>query len=72
MDRLKKEIERYRLELSNREGNFNRMFTSTNPVRVDTSLRGLSLGMTRQKSDVSAPNFNPLVSNHEKASVVLI
>ncbi|XP_071846096.1 uncharacterized protein [Apostichopus japonicus] len=60
MDRLKKEIERYRLELSNREGNFNRMFTSTNPVRVDTSLRGLSLGMTRQKSDVSAPNFNPL------------
>lgn len=47
---MRRELERYRLELSNREGNFNRMFTTSNPVRVDSRLKGLSLGMTRQKS----------------------
>ncbi|KAJ8029595.1 hypothetical protein HOLleu_29031 [Holothuria leucospilota] len=50
LERMRRELERYRLELSNREGNFNRMFTNSSPVRVDSRLRGLSLGMTRQKS----------------------
>lgn len=35
LERLRKEVQRYRLELRNREGNFNRMFTSTMPVLVD-------------------------------------
>ena len=34
MDNMKKEIERLRMELSNREGNFNRVFAKFQPVVV--------------------------------------
>ena len=34
--RLKREIQRYRLELSNRESNFNRVFAGQKPVLVET------------------------------------
>ncbi|XP_033108868.1 WEB family protein At3g02930, chloroplastic-like [Anneissia japonica] len=48
MERLKREIKHYRLELSNREGNFNRMFTNTLPVRLNfkPSSTNLSRGRT--------------------------
>ncbi|CAH1797664.1 unnamed protein product [Owenia fusiformis] len=35
IERLRKEIQRYRMELYNREGNFNRTFANTKPVLVD-------------------------------------
>ncbi|XP_078616920.1 uncharacterized protein LOC144885108 [Branchiostoma floridae x Branchiostoma japonicum] len=35
VDRLRDEVERYRLELINREGNFNRTFSEFQPVYVD-------------------------------------
>ena len=35
MTKLKKEVEKYRMELRNREGNFNRMFTEKQPIFVD-------------------------------------
>ncbi|XP_067931243.1 protein FAM184A-like [Watersipora subatra] len=35
LDQLRKLVQKYRLELSNREGNFNRMFTEKTPVHVD-------------------------------------
>ncbi|XP_046329620.2 protein FAM184A-like [Haliotis rufescens] len=35
LERLRREIQRYRLELSNRDSNFNRVFTTQQPVIVD-------------------------------------
>ncbi|XP_022110271.1 protein FAM184A-like [Acanthaster planci] len=35
LERLRREVRMYRMELSNREGNFNRMFTDSLPVRID-------------------------------------
>ena len=35
LEHLRKLVQKYRLELSNREGNFNRMFTDQTPVHVD-------------------------------------
>ncbi|XP_076444173.1 uncharacterized protein LOC143282423 [Babylonia areolata] len=37
LERLRREVQRYRLELSNRDVNFNRMFTEKQPVHVDRS-----------------------------------
>ena len=34
LEKLRKEIQRYRLELYNREGNFNRIFSDKQPVLV--------------------------------------
>ena len=43
MDHLRKLVQKYRLELSNREGNFNRMFTEKTPVHLDQrSLKSLA------------------------------
>ena len=35
IEKLRKEVHRYRNELINREGNFNRMFTEQQPVCVE-------------------------------------
>ncbi|XP_013416489.1 protein FAM184A [Lingula anatina] len=35
LERLRREVQRYKMELTNREGNFNRMFTDKQNVRVD-------------------------------------
>ncbi|KAK7116707.1 protein FAM184A-like [Littorina saxatilis] len=43
LERLRREIHRYRLELSNRDANFNRMFTDKQPIHVDRSVTGLKL-----------------------------
>ena len=51
LERLRREVRKYRMELSNREGNFNRMFTDSVPVRVDQRLGGKALART--KSDAS-------------------
>ena len=35
IERLKREVQKYRNELQNRESNFNRMFVDQNPVMVE-------------------------------------
>ncbi len=35
IEKLRAQVHRYRMELSNREGNFNRMFVDQRPVVVD-------------------------------------
>ncbi|XP_033749687.1 protein FAM184A-like isoform X7 [Pecten maximus] len=35
VEKLRKEVQRYRMELSNRDGNFNRMFSNSQPMVVD-------------------------------------
>lgn len=42
LDRLRKEVQRYRLELSNRESSFNRMFTDHQPVIVEGKTKKIS------------------------------
>ena len=51
LERLRREVRKYRMELSNREGNFNRMFTDSVPVRVDQRVAGNAFNRT--KSDAS-------------------
>ncbi|XP_038067814.1 protein FAM184A-like isoform X2 [Patiria miniata] len=46
LERLRREVRMYRMELSNREGNFNRMFTDSSPVRVDHRAGGLAVTRT--------------------------
>ncbi|XP_021348442.1 protein FAM184A-like isoform X2 [Mizuhopecten yessoensis] len=35
LEKLRKEVQRYRMEISNRDGNFNRMFSNSQPMVVD-------------------------------------
>ncbi|XP_054756615.2 protein FAM184B-like [Lytechinus pictus] len=54
IERLRKEIKWYRMELSNREGNFNRMFADSNPIRLGgMTVAGPNLGMARPRPDQS-------------------
>ncbi|XP_071965149.1 uncharacterized protein [Antedon mediterranea] len=69
MERLRQEIKRYKLELSNREGNFNRMFTSTVPVRLDNKTTSLTNCVTRlpssaDKTRISFERLPTLTSEH--------
>ncbi|XP_072167100.1 uncharacterized protein [Diadema setosum] len=52
VERLKREIRWYRMELSNREGNFNRMFAESNPIRLGGMATGPNLAPTRQRTDI--------------------
>ena len=45
LERLRREVQRYRLELTNRESSFNRMFTDHHPVIVDGKPRKTSSGL---------------------------
>lgn len=54
LERLRREVQRYRLELSNRESSFNRMFTDHQPVIVDGKARKTS-GLV---PDTSFPNLS--------------
>lgn len=64
---MRKLVQKYRLELSNREGNFNRMFTDKAPVHVDhRSLKSLAplpgRAPARDKSlTLSQPSAGPTV-----------
>ncbi|XP_072030204.1 uncharacterized protein [Amphiura filiformis] len=51
VEKLRREIRWYRSELSNREDNFNRMFTDRSPIRL--AGRVGSLAVTRSKTDMS-------------------
>jgi len=55
LERLRREVQRYRLELSNRESNFNRMFTDHHPVIVEGKGRKSSSAMV---PDNSFPNLS--------------
>lgn len=55
LERLRREVQRYRLELSNREMSFNRMFTDHKPVIVDPNRRKTSSNLAH---DNSFPNLS--------------
>ncbi|XP_078367655.1 uncharacterized protein LOC144651576 [Oculina patagonica] len=55
LERLRREVQRYRLELTNRESNFNRMFTDHQPVVVEGKGRKPSSGLV---PDNSFPNLS--------------
>ncbi|XP_070542272.1 uncharacterized protein PF3D7_1120000-like isoform X2 [Ptychodera flava] len=56
IERLKREIRWYRMELSNREGNFNRVFAENRPVRIDSRAGGLG-HFTREKTLVACDDM---------------
>lgn len=68
VEKLRREVQRYRMELSNRDNNFNRMFTDGQQLMVDpragkiaiTQQQVLAAGPTQSKSD-------PLIGNREKS-----
>jgi len=55
LERLRREVQRYRLELCNRESSFNRMFTEHQPVIVDGKARKTSSAVV---PDTSFPNLS--------------
>ncbi|XP_077989378.1 uncharacterized protein LOC144443713 [Glandiceps talaboti] len=59
IERLKREIKWYRMELCNREGNFNRVFAENRPVRLDT--RGVG-GVSREKTLLTADEMGSSIS----------
>lgn len=48
-------MQKYRLELSNREGNFNRMFVEKTPVHVDQKIAVSSLNTTSWQKEKTTP-----------------
>ncbi|CAL1544476.1 unnamed protein product [Lymnaea stagnalis] len=58
LDRLRQEVQRYRLELSNRDNNFNRVFSEKQPVLV--TQKGTSV---RQSSSAALP-LHPHLNGH--------
>lgn len=67
LERLRREIQRYRLELSNREGNFNRMFTEKQPIFVDKA--GGAAGL-RILASHSAGSLNATVNGASYMSLM--
>ena len=58
MERLRREIQRYRNELSNRETNFNRMFSDKNPLNLTTGAApDRNSRLAKHKSHTSSPSF---------------
>lgn len=56
MENLRRLVQKYRLELSNREGNFNRMFTEKTPVLVERQKTlGTLMTKSRGRLDKSLP-----------------
>lgn len=47
LDKLRKEVQRYRMEISNRDGNFNRMFSSSQPMVVDPRAGKIGVGQSQ-------------------------
>ncbi|XP_062596980.1 protein FAM184A-like isoform X5 [Saccostrea cucullata] len=68
VEKLRREVQRYRMELSNRDNNFNRMFTDGQQLMVDpragkiaiTQQQVLAAGPTQSKSE-------PHIGNREKS-----
>ncbi|XP_003730972.3 uncharacterized protein PF11_0207 [Strongylocentrotus purpuratus] len=67
IERLRKEIKWYRMELSNREGNFNRMFADSNPIRLGgMTVAGPSLAMARPRPDQSVMTTSGSLSSRSE------
>ncbi|KAK3601054.1 hypothetical protein CHS0354_029280 [Potamilus streckersoni] len=47
LEKLRREVQRYRLELSNRDNNFNRMFTDHQPLIVDSKAGKIGMSQTQ-------------------------
>ncbi|KAL3866083.1 hypothetical protein ACJMK2_043421 [Sinanodonta woodiana] len=52
LEKLRREVQRYRLELSNRDNNFNRMFTDHQPLIVDS--KAGKIGMSQAQAMTSS------------------
>lgn len=65
LERLRAEVRRYRLELQNRDANFNRVFTEQQPLIVDPRAGMIGVNSShvlnsRQSTPVSHTQISPL------------
>ena len=67
LENLRRLVQKYRLELSNREGNFNRMFTEKTPIHLDSRNRN-SLIPAQSKSSSRDKSFSYAMSQTYGAS----
>ena len=67
LENLRRLVQKYRLELSNREGNFNRMFTEKTPIHLDSRNRN-SLMPAQSKSSSRDKSFSYAMSQTYGAS----
>ncbi|VDI43121.1 Hypothetical predicted protein [Mytilus galloprovincialis] len=58
LEKLRREVQRYRMELSNRDNNFNRVFSTQQPLTVDP--RAGKIGMSSQQVIASHRSNEPL------------
>ncbi|XP_025078200.1 spindle pole body component 110-like isoform X2 [Pomacea canaliculata] len=66
LEKLRREVQRYRLELSNRDVNFNRMFTNKQPTYVNRSGGGVLKLYASQPTGNIQSNSNAITMKKEK------
>ncbi|XP_064648155.1 myosin-2 heavy chain-like isoform X2 [Lineus longissimus] len=64
LDRLRREVQRYKMELTNRDSNFNRVFTEFQPVVVDS--RAGRIATQQQQIMSNTTNFGSPQSPHRR------
>ncbi|CAC5394987.1 unnamed protein product [Mytilus coruscus] len=70
LEKLRREVQRYRMELSNRDSNFNRVFSTQQPLTVDP--RAGKIGMSSQQVIASHRNNEPLLSKEKSFSYAFV
>ncbi|VDI43118.1 Hypothetical predicted protein [Mytilus galloprovincialis] len=66
LEKLRREVQRYRMELSNRDNNFNRVFSTQQPLTVDP--RAGKIGMSSQQVIASHRNDSKRPSSSRASS----
>lgn len=70
LEKLRREVQRYRMELSNRDNNFNRVFSTQQPLTVDP--RAGKIGVSSQQVIASHRNNEPLISKEKSFSYAFV
>lgn len=70
LEKLRREVQRYRMELSNRDSNFNRVFSTQQPLTVDP--RAGKIGMSSQQVIASHKSNEPLLSKEKSFSYAFV
>ncbi|XP_063431944.1 protein FAM184A-like isoform X5 [Mytilus trossulus] len=70
LEKLRREVQRYRMELSNRDNNFNRVFSTQQPLTVDP--RAGKIGMSSQQVIASHRSNEPLLSKEKSFSYAFV
>ncbi|XP_052100841.1 protein FAM184A-like isoform X1 [Mytilus californianus] len=70
LEKLRREVQRYRMELSNRDSNFNRVFSTQQPLTVDP--RAGKIGMSSQQVIASHRSNEPLLSKEKSFSYAFV